>query len=101
MDLMPCATFSCVEFGDDSVGRAAYICSQHRAPVTISKPTEPGGGYGITTYGYSDQWDGPWVACRKVWDTWQRSETARQLRAAEAEERQQIEFVNTVAGTLP
>lgn len=98
---MPCATMACIEFGDDPVGRAAYICSQHQ---TIGQ----GGAFlvenGVATFTRKPddgpKWDAAWSACRKVWKAWLDSAAAREKAAAEKLEQQDLDFINSVAGTL-
>ena len=93
MDVDPsiCATLSCLEFGDTTVGRAAYICSQHE---TISGFVYPEGGR-------PHEWKAPWEACRRVWSAWQETEAARMRREAKAAEDADRQFVDSVAAKLP
>lgn len=87
MDAMPCHTVECSMFGDDSLGRAAYVCYQHRSADDSSEDKRM-------------QWDAPWQACQKVWREWLKTAAARQQPAPETEEGRDISFVNSVASTL-
>lgn len=90
-DQMPCITLECMTYGDDSIGRAAYICSRHEILT----------GYVYPEGGRPHQWKAPWEACRKVWNEWQQGDAARQIREARAAEAKELEFVNSIADTLP
>lgn len=88
--LSNCMTLSCVEYGDDPVGRAMYICSNHE---TISGFVYPEGGR-------PHEWKAPWEACRKVFHAWQDSEAARLQREYKAKEDADRGFVDSIADTL-
>jgi hypothetical protein len=90
MDLLPCQSFACQQFGETTLGRAALVCSSHialREITLIPRPRIP-------------QFMPGWEACTKVWSAWLESEDGRKLREAEDAEKRDREFVNSIADTL-
>jgi hypothetical protein len=90
-DLMECQDLRCMSYGDSSLGRAAYICSNHVNQQYIE---------GSSGKHYKPEWEAPWEACRKVWTEWQKSAEGQQELAAMSAEQREIDFVNSIAGTL-
>lgn len=89
---LPCATMSCMEFGDNPLGRAANICSRHQAmdggfAVLSPPPRVPRFMKG-------------WEACSKVWSAWLESEDGRKRREAEKAEAADLDFINNIADGL-
>lgn len=92
MDLMQCTTLACVQWGDDSVSRAAYFCSEHMSMSTSTAVPPP------------LEFEPAWQGCHRVFTEWRKSSNYNIMQEARAAERRQIElqrqFVDNVASTL-